>query len=242
MDMKISGNGVIASGEYDNIRIAGSGELNGLIRCTSFHCAGSSHADGDIECENELKIAGSGSFDKSVKAGELKIAGSMACNGDISVGGKLNCAGTLSCDGSVKVGYFNLPGAATIKGDTEAEIIKVDGKIDCDGLINAEEIEIRFVNGMNISSIGGSKISIYEYGKPKNRRIWLPLFSSLVKHEKVFVKNSIEGDVIALEGVVTPRVSGRIVAIGEGCNIDIVQYSEKIEISPNAKVGKTEKV
>lgn len=164
MDMKISGSGVITSGEYDNIRIAGSGDLNGLIRCKSFHCAGSANADGDIECENELKIAGSGSFDKSVKAGELKIAGSMACNGDISVNGKLNCAGTLSCDGSVKAGYFNLPGTADINGDTEAETIKVDGKIDCGGLMNAEEIEIRFVKGMTISSIDSDD---YFYDKLK---------------------------------------------------------------------------
>ena len=56
------------------------------------------------------------------------------------------------------------------------------------------------------------------------------------------MKNSVEGDDIALEGVTAPRVSGRVVAIGEGCEIDLVQYSEQVEISPEAKVGRTEKI
>lgn len=45
-----------------------------------------------------------------------------------------------------------------------------------------------------------------------------------------------------MEGVTTQRVSGRIVAIGEGCKIDLVQYSETIEVSPDAQVGKIEQV
>ena len=72
----------------------------------------------------------------------------------------------------------------------------------------------------------------------------MPLFSSLVKRAsgKVQVNNSIEGDEIALEGVVTPRVSGRVVAIGADCEIELVQYSEQVEISPEAEVGRTERV
>ena len=70
------------------------------------------------------------------------------------------------------------------------------------------------------------------------------MFSSLAKAADgiVRVKNSVEGDDIALEGVTAPRVSGRVVAIGEGCEIDLVQYSEQVEISPEAKVGRTEKI
>ena len=70
------------------------------------------------------------------------------------------------------------------------------------------------------------------------------MFSSLAKAADgiVRVKNSVEGDDIALEGVTVPRVSGRVVAIGEGCEIDLVQYSEQVEISPEAKVGRTEKI
>ena len=53
---------------------------------------------------------------------------------------------------------------------------------------------------------------------------------------------AIEADTVALENVRAPRVSGRVVAIGEDCEIELVQYSEQIEISPRAKVGRTEKL
>ncbi|MCH5316916.1 MAG: hypothetical protein J1E05_02965 [Eubacterium sp.] len=241
MDMKISGTGVITPGEYDNVKISGSANVTGYIRCLSYHCAGSSHANDNIECENEMEIAGSCKFDKNITAGNLSIAGSTSCSGDITVKEKMSTAGAFKCGGSIKAGTLSIAGAGNLSGDAEAELIKIGGKLDCDGLLNAEEIEIKFESGMQIGSIGGSRISIYP--KKSKRKAKLPLFSSLIRSSStVRVSNSIEGDVIALEGVVTPRVSGRIVAISDGCEIDLVQYSEQIEISPNAKVGKTEKI
>ena len=242
MDMKISGSGVIASGEYDDIKISGSGKLSGLIRCKSLHCSGAAKGEAEIECESDIHISGSGKFDKSIKAGEISVSGAFACDGDLTVQKKLSISGGTKCGGSVKAGEISISGGVSIEGDVEAETVKVFGTLNCGGLLNAESIEIRFKNGMDIGSIGGSRINIYPEELVK-RKIKLPLFSSLVKGASaVRVANSIEGDVIALESVVTPRVSGRIVAISDGCEIDLVQYSEQVEISPNAKVGKTEKI
>ena len=80
--------------------------------------------------------------------------------------------------------------------------------------------------------------------EPFKAVIKLPLFSALARRASagVSVVTSIEGDEIALEGVSCPRVTGRIVAIERGCNIELVQYSETVEISPDAKVGRTEKI
>lgn len=241
MDMSISGSGVIASGEYDNIKISGSGRLSGLIRCKSLHCSGAAKGEAEIECKNDIHTSGSAKFDKSVKCGELSVSGAFKCGGDLTVEKSLKTSGGTRCGGSVKAGSISVSGGLSIEGDTEAETVKVFGILNCGGLLNAESIEIRFKEGMEIGSIGGSRINIYTEELTK-RRIKLPLFSSLVKGAAVRVHNSIEGDIIALEGVVTPRVSGRIVAISDGCEIDLVQYSEQIEISPNAKVGKTEKI
>ena len=45
-----------------------------------------------------------------------------------------------------------------------------------------------------------------------------------------------------LTNTVCPSVSGRKVKIGRGCRIDLVRYSESIEVDPDAQVGKQEKV
>ena len=56
------------------------------------------------------------------------------------------------------------------------------------------------------------------------------------------VDEYIEGDVVTLEDVTAPKVVGRIVSIGAGCEVDFVQYSENIEIHSSAKVAKYEKI
>jgi hypothetical protein len=83
---------------------------------------------------------------------------------------------------------------------------------------------------MHVESIGGSSIHI------KRKRF------SVIPKRRVIVSSAIEGDNLTLEYVTCPRVTGRVVTIGKGCVIDLVQYSDSLDISPKAKCGKTEKI
>ncbi len=242
MDMIISGSGQIAAGEYDRIRISGSGQLAGLVRCNSFQVSGSANGN-EIVCESDFQVSGSGHFSGKVTAGSITISGGFTGNGDVAAKERIAISGGGRCGGAMRCKTLSISGKGAAAGDIEAETVKVNGKLDCGGLLNAEEIEIEFREGMEIGSIGGSRIVIYKRSG-KKKKIRLPLFASFVKGAEgsVSVKNSVEGDEIALEGVITPRVSGRVVAIGEGCEIDLVQYSEQVEISPEAKVGRTERI
>ena len=56
------------------------------------------------------------------------------------------------------------------------------------------------------------------------------------------VSESIEADQVDIVNTVCPMVSGRKVKIGRGCKIDLVRYSESIEVDSDAQVGKQEKV
>ena len=229
MDMKIAGSGNIPSGEYESVRTAGSARLYGLVRCKDFSSAGSVHGEA-IECENEFKTAGSGHFEGAISAGSVSTAGSFRCDGNIIADGTLKTAGSARCGGSLKGADISLSGAVTVVNDVEAEKIKVKGIINCEGLINAEEVIIYYSDSMDIGSIGGSKILI-ESERERNK-----------KRHSVNVKSSIEGDEIEIEGVDTPRVSGKTVKIGDYCNIELVQYSDTFEDSPKAKIGTVEKI
>lgn len=241
MDMRISGSGKVPSGEYNHVSISGSGSLVGAVRCVSFSSSGASHGE-SIECSDTFKISGASSFSGTVKANYVGASGSFSC-GDLVADEKLSVSGSVKCKGDVKGNLLSVSGSLKVDGDVEGEKVRVSGVLNCGGLLNAEDIEIEFERDMKIGSIGGSKIVIY----PRNQRkvfARLPLFSSLAKHAggSVSVASSIEGDEIALEGVECPRVTGRVVAIERGCSIDLVQYSETVEISPDAKVGRTEKI
>jgi len=242
IDMHISGSGNIPSGEYNKVSVSGSGRLTGKVRCVSFSSSGSSKGD-DIECTESFRISGSSHFSGNIEAADVKVAGSLHCDGELIANESFSTSGSTRCGKSIKCEHLSVSGALKVDGDIESESVKVGGTLNCTGLLNAENIEIKFDRGMNIGSIGGSKIVIVsEKGIKFFQR--LPLFSALAKSatKGVNVNSSIEGDEVALEHVTCPRVTGRVVAIGQGCNIDLVQYSEDIEISPDAKVGKTEKI
>lgn len=224
MNMKMAGSGTIPAGEYNEVSVSGSSRLHGTVRCVSFSSSGSVKGE-NIECLDDFKVSGSASFSGNVKSKRIGVSGSVKC------GESVKCE-ELSVSGSMRVG-----------GDVEAETVEIHGCINCEGLLNAEDVEIKFDTGMHIGSIGGSKIVIFSKNpvKPIKR---LSLFASLCKSRiaTVAVSSSVEGDEIALEYVTCPRVTGRVVAIGCGCDIELVQYSEIIEIHPDAKVGKTEKI
>lgn len=245
MDLNISGSGQITPGEYDTIRISGSGHLGDAVRCKNLYVSGSANGS-NVVCERDFHISGSCAFSGKVTAGNVAISGGTSFGGDVEATDRIAVSGGMRCDGDVRCKQLQVSGNGRVSGDVEAELAKIRGALDCDGLLNAEEVDIEFNKGMEVGSIGGSKIVIYKrHGEEKKKRARLPLFASLIKKTtvgEVCVKNSIEGDEIALEGVVAPRVSGRVVAIGADCEIELVQYSEQVEASTEAKVGRTERI
>lgn len=229
--MNIAGSGVVPAGDYNEIiSTAGSAEIRGSIRCPELHCAGSVRAEGNIEC-----------------SGIMETAGSFRTAGSVSSGKTIQTAGSVIVEGSVKCETLKASGSFHVGEEIEAESVTISGSVLCGGLINAEKIDIKFSEGCHVGSVGGGTITlITENGKAsKKPKIRLPLFSKLtgsgVSSGTFTVDESIEGDTIAIENVSAPLVTGRVVAIGAGCVIGTVRYSEEIEISPDAKVEKTEK-
>ena len=225
--MKISGAGTVAGGDYnEEIHISGAGHVTGSVRCTTFGSAGSARCDGDVNA-----------------AGDISIAGEFKAVGSLHSGEKCKIAGAAKAAGSVKADILSIAGALEVGGDIEAEEVDAHGALNCGGLINAEIINVEFESRSHAAAIGGGKITVTH--KKKAGIINLSLFGrggALGGRNNSFtVDETIEGDYIAIEGVKANTVTGRVVAIGAGCEIDTVRYSEKVEISPEAKVTHVEK-
>ncbi len=256
MDIRIAGSGVITAGEYDKIGISGSAKSEGIIRCKEFRCSGAFSGNSDIECEEDMRISGafsnrgnlfakkfhvSGSAknEGTLSSDEIKVSGSFKVEGDCVSKEKISVSGGFKCGGTIHGAEVKISGGLKVSGDFEAEDAYITGGISCGGLINAENLRIELSNsyGSKAESIGGSKIIIENC---RERGIIEKLFG---RNKFCFgVSESIEGDEIIIERTNAKTVTGRYVMIGEGCNIDLVQYSESIEISPKAKVGRCEKI
>jgi len=245
--MNISGSGHIAAGEYnEKISVSGSGRIDGSVRCVALSCSGSVRGEGDIACSEDVRVSGSSYFKKSVSAKDVLVSGSVSVDGDITVEKELRVSGGLKCGGSIKCSIMRCSGGIDVGKEAEADEIRISGRITCTGLLNAEKIDISLDgvgSSSRIGSIGGSEIKVRNDRKgscsPR-----MPLLSKLVGigGGVLSVDELVEGDIVAVECVKAPKVVGRVVAIGAGCDIELVQYSEEIEIHPDAKVGRYEKI
>lgn len=231
MNISISGSGVISTGEYEKVHIAGSCRMSGTICCQEFHCSGSSKGDADITCSGDLKVSGALKVQGNISAGDTKVSGAIDCGSFRSE--RLSASGGIKCD-EFKSGNVQISGGIKATGDLEAENLQVSGAIACGGLINAETIDIRFSDSSSAGAIGGSSISI----KPNIQK---HLFGFMSKSQMFNVDGSIEGDEIYLENVTAREVKGRNVTIGPNCTIDSVQYSEEIKIDQSSNVKNQEK-
>lgn len=246
--MNISGSGHIAAGEYnEKISVSGSGKIDGNIRCNALVCSGAVKAQGGVTCIEELTVSGSGHFEKGIKARNITVSGSCSCAEDMVADNNIKASGALKCGGNIKCAVLKSSGKIYAEKDIEADEIYISGRIECGGTLNGDKVDISLFcdSPARAGSVVGSNIVIHNEKNGKHNMILrLPLFKSLSGGigSCLVVDELIEGDSVAVEFVKAPKVVGRNVAIGANCEIDLVQYSEQIEIHPDAKVGKYEKV
>ncbi len=241
MDMKIAGSGNICPGEYDNIKISGSGRIEGPIRCKKLNCSGAVHCHGEAEASEKVSISGSGRIEGDLRSAQISIAGSGRVDGNCSASDYIDISGAFRCDGNLKANKVSIAGSGSA-ASIEAEEVKIDGVINCSGLINAERIDIKIDGtGSEVESIGGSIIEI-----KRKRRGECSIFSLFRKKDserrRLNVKSSIEGDEIEIDHVTADTVVGRVVSIGAGCKIRQVQYGESITVDPDAEVAEQVKI
>ena len=256
MDMKISGAGVLSGGEYDDVKISGSAKIEGSVRCRSFSCAGAAKGEGDLRCLEDFRSSGSTHVTGEVSAQNAEVSGSLKC-ASLAAEKEVKLFGGVNVEGKLSGGDVRVSGGLKV-GDIEAESFRFSasvagpigagGKLQCTGLLNAETVAITLgLEKHNVNAIGGGSVKVEErpeggmfgiFGSPAPFAFpWgKPPAGCLT------VSESIEADQVDVVNTVCPMVSGRKVKIGRGCKIDLVRYSESIEVDSDAQVGKQEKV
>ena len=257
MDMKISGAGVLSGGEYDDVKISGSARIEGGIRCRSFSCAGAAKGEGDLRCLEDFRSTGSTHITGDVSAQNAEVSGSLRCGAltaekEVKLFGGVNIEGRLSgsdvrASGSLKVGD-GIEAESFRFLTSMAGPVSAGGSLHCQGLLNAETVEI--VLGLekhSVTAIGGGSVRVEE--RPEGgafgafgRSPRFPFPWGKPAEGSLTVSESIEADQVELVNTICPTVSGRRVVVGKGCRIDLVRYSESLRVDPEAQVGREEQV
>ncbi len=239
MDMSIAGSGTIGAGEYDNIKISGSAKVVGPVRCKNLSCSGSARCEGDMVVSDSFTTSGSARIEGNLQAGSIAVSGSARIEGNCACTHTAEFSGSLKCEGNIKANTLRQAGAVSA-ANIEAEDAEIHGLVNCQGLVNAEKLTIEIHgSGGEIGSIGGSVINISLKNDSSEE---VPGFLKIFFKKQtsnvgtLVVKDSVEGDEITLDHVHADTVIGKTVKIGAGCKIRLVQYSEGVEISPDAQV------
>lgn len=222
--VSIMGDGTISAGNFEKIKIMGSAEVVGQVKCNFFKVMGSCDVKENISMEDG-KISGDVTVDKNIEvSNELKILGNLTCKGNGKVK-KTVVLGEGNINGNLLSEEVIVKGELNVDGDCECTKVDSKGSINVKGLLTADEIDIDSLDTCYITEIGGSRVTIQK----SSRTIFRP------RHGKVISK-VIEADEIVLEDTKCDVVRGKDINILKGCTIGRVEYSGTLKVDKNSKV------
>jgi len=256
----VAGSGRI-EGDVDAnlIKTAGSCRIDGDVKTRELKTAGSCRVSGDVRAER-MKTAGSCAIEGDVHADEVKIAGTQTIEGSLKAK-EITSAGSLKVAEDVEAEKFLSRGGFEIGGLLSAEEIKIElggGKVT---EIGGTRIEVRRRGGAfwgwrraprvhihlerGPEDLSETLESIFEelghIGEEVERAVGLGQAFGWSRGSGYLEADTIEGDEIFLENTRARVVRGKKVQIGEGCEIELIEYSESLEIAPGAQVKEQKK-
>lgn len=218
----------------------GDGEFKGSIEALDIKIMGDSTFYGVVNVR-ELNVYGDINLREKGSMEVLKVKGDFKSNRDVEVKDSINIMGDAEVEEDLRGKFINVMGGIKIKNNLYFDDIKIlsemnvrgncegnyfysKGEANIDGLLSADKIEIVPKRISKIEEIGGSEIIIKKSG-------WMDITSGKV------ISKLIEGDNIILENTVCNIVRGHDITILSGCSIDKIEYTGKLTIDKNSKVG-----
>ena len=223
-DLRIIGDNNAAGGKYNDVKIIGDSVVNGNLDCLNFKSVGDTKIEGSIKTHS-TRVTGSLTVAGSLESDDIRIIGNVETDSDLK-SKHLVSKGGVTVKGKVMADDIRLLGYSTIKKSCEAETFKSHGQLTIDGLLNAESVDIRIHGVSRILEIGGEEITI-KRGHDLFEKFVKTLIPFSDFHKYKLIVSSIEGDEIRLESTKAKVVRGKDVIIGDGCEIELVEYERE---------------
>lgn len=253
-DLKISGSGTSGGGQFDEVKISGSGKIAGDVDCREMKISGSGTVAGDVKAgviktsgsstiEGDTKAelittSGSSKYTGSVMAAEMTISGSSKVTKDLIIE-KFKVSGSCKVGGKIQGGTVKASGSLKVEQDCEVETFSSSGSVHIDGLLNADKVQIEINHESFIKEIGGETISVTHHN---SNRLIKQVVNFFLQKEDILVSELIEGDEVYLENTKAKLVRGKNVVIKENCDIDAIEYSDTVEVHKDSRIGKKVKI
>jgi cytoskeletal protein CcmA (bactofilin family) len=221
-DLKYLGKMTSPGGVYKRVNFEGEVTIDGDLDCLEIKVNGILNEKGSLK-SNAGKINGYAAVNGNMEASNMIINGELKVDGNISVG-KIISNGKLVSKGKILSEKIDINGELKVNDNCEAEIFNLKGVFNIDETLNADEVNVKLYGPSEIKEIGGSKIHVQKGGDNKLMGILTAIFSPLNFYKAHLKAGTIEGDEVYLEHTTAQVVRGNTVNIGDGCEIDLVEY------------------
>ncbi|WNC14593.1 polymer-forming cytoskeletal protein [Brevibacillus brevis] len=227
-DLVIQGSVNASGGVYREVNVQGLGKIKGDLECHELQCGGHVSIDGSM-LATSVRVDGNASVRGGVKADTMEIYGQIDVNGDVKTTSLL-VKGNAKVHGSLTSDEIQVKGFFKSSGDCEAEVFKAEGAFTIGGLLNAGQVEIQLHGNCQAREIGGEHIEVRKAGSSTLNKILKHIFNTTL------TVDTVEGDEIYLEYTRAKVVRGNNIAIGPGCEIDLVEYTGEYRQDNGAQV------
>ena len=175
---------------------------------------------------NKVKLEGMTTIKDNIKCVSFVADGMCNLSGEL-VAEDIITEGTFKIKGNIKTKRMKMEGLANIELSVNADEIIAEGVIQCNEL-SADKITIDGV--CKASKIFGESIVINS-----NFKVKVGLFN-IFKNPNVSSADLIECTEFKADGLNADIIRASKVTLGKYCSVNLVEYSESIDIHPEAKV------
>ena len=211
----LSGSGKITQGEYDSIKISGSGTIEGPVNFETLKVSGSCKVRPDSVLEgNEMHISGSIHSQSDMKVNTVHISGSCHSEKDI------------------RAHSLNISGSCHQQGKIYADEIYLSGSIKSSGEVNADFVEVSGIASLN--DLFGEKITFL----PANCNSFG--FFRFAKQRKLSTVKNIECTTLEAACLRCDTISAEHITLTDGCIVDHIQCDGTLSYDSTCQVGTVE--
>lgn len=223
--LEVSGKDSIPGGAYDAISVDGKLQVDGDLDAVSLVVQGAVTVDGRSRI-GTLEVSGKATFTEPVQAEGVSV------HGKVEVGGDLDAQ------------RVETSGRLTVSGNLTAREFLASGRFNVSGTLSADRVEVELASGSQVEAIKAGSVRVV--ARPDNEGTVVRVSTGRVQITNVsggqtqpsrLDVGTVEGDTVELNATNARRVVGRQVRLGPDCSVDVVEYTEILEVDENARVG-----
>jgi cytoskeletal protein CcmA (bactofilin family) len=239
-DLKYLGKMTSPGGVYRRVNFEGEVTIDGDLDCLEIKVNGILNEKGNLK-SNTGKINGYAIVDGNLESEDINVNGELRVDGNMSVD-KISSNGKLVVKWNISSEKVDINGELKVKGNCEVESFYFKGAFSIEETLNSGNVNVRLYGPSEVNEIGGEKIHVQKGGEGPLMEIFAAILNPLNFYKAHLKADTIEGDDIYLEHTTARVVRGNTVNIGDGCEIDLVEYKTNFKKTPGTSVLQNVKI